>query len=71
MSSQIRFTVYKNPLGLVGIKDREKLAAKTGNGVVALFFQDKDNPDRAEIIAGICAKVLNDEAARRAQKAQP
>jgi hypothetical protein len=63
-----RFIVSRTSMGIVGIIDRAK--ADTHNtGLVALFFRDPQSDQKARLMADICAKALNDEAARRARGA--
>ena len=60
-----RFYVYKSTIGQIFICDRSQATPLPGSGAIALFFKEKAHPERAVIMAEICAKVLNEESARR------
>ena len=69
MNQTERFYVSRSFDGIVCIKDRER----QNNGVprvAALFFKDSQQPQAAEILAGLAVKVFNAEAARRAGKVE-
>ena len=61
-----RFAVSVSSFGAVSIVDSGSGKKET----VALFFKDKGQSAKAELLAKICAKALNDESARRMQKSQ-
>jgi len=67
--TQPRFHVYKNGTGQIGLYDREQATSVSGSGLIALFFKGKGRPDSTEIIAGICAKALNEDSDRRKKAA--
>ena len=58
-----RFIVIKNATGCIMILDSTKKEGETGRAV-AHFFYDAAKPDRAKIRADMCAKHLNEEAAK-------
>ena len=60
-----RFYVSKSAAGQIFLYDRSQATSVAGSGAVALFFKEKAHPERAAIIAEICAKALNEESARR------
>ena len=62
-----RFSVIQNNTGCIFIMDASKKEGEPGR-TVAHFFQDEHNPNKAQMLATLCAKHLNDEAARRAAK---
>ena len=62
-----RFTVTQKANGCILIMDTSRKDGTPGS-MVAHVFQDPTNPEKAMRIATICAKHLNDEAARRAAK---
>ena len=62
-----RFTVTQNSTGCIFIMDASKKDGEPGR-MIAHFFQDEHNPNKAQMLATLCAKHLNDEAARRAAK---
>ena len=63
-----RFFVSRCFEGIPCIKDRARPGESGEPRVAALFFRDPKTPQTAEVLAGIAAKVFNDEAARRAEK---
>lgn len=62
-----RFIVITSATGCVLILDSTKKEGQEGRAV-AHFFQDKSHPGKAEMLANLCAKTIEEEAARRAAK---